>query len=247
MLKFVALLALATLAAGHHDGTVHSMQQVKIQTLYDAVVNKAYNPNVRPYGVNGTEATHVYVQLRDVNVIHVDESKGVFTFQAYARQTWVDTRLAYNDTGISYIPIRECKALWYPDVFFLNGIEVSTFPKNQHPLAKAYRFFPNGRVFSSFRLTQTIHCPALFKTGVKDVLCPVRIGSYGFFDDEVKVFFGFEGHEGVTIVKDNFLPKFNFGGVTTKPICDDVAKVRSADEEGHKHSCVQADFKFTRA
>jgi len=244
----VSFALLAVAAAGHH-GTVSSMQQVKVKELYDSITTKEYNPNVRPYGVNGTDATFVYVQLRDVNIIHVDESKGVFTFQAYARKAWVDNRLAYNDSTVSYLPVRDCKSLWYPDLFFLNGIEVSTFPFGGHHKAATARIYSNGKVFYSFRLTQTIHCPALFKTGSKDVICPVRLGSYGHFTDEMEVFFKEgNGDGGVNAVKDVILPKFTFGGVTIKPACDEGTKlVRTEDAEGHKHSCIQADFKFTRA
>jgi len=244
MYKSLIFLTLVTVAAAGYHGTVNSMQQGKVKSLYETIVNKDYYPNLRPYGVNGTDATFITLQLKDVNILHVDESKGLFTFQTYARKSWIDPRLAYNDTSIPYIPIKDCKSLWAPDLFFLNGVETSTFPFSVH-IAKTGRILPTGRVFYSFRLTQTIHCPALFKTGQKEVICPVRVGSYGYYSEEIQV--DFKEGKGVTTVKDVVLPKFTFGGVTTFPTCNEVTKLRSSDDETHKHSCVQADFKFTRA
>lgn len=246
-MKSIILLALVAVAAAGHHGTVNSMQQVKVKELYDSIVTKDYYPNLRPYGVNGTDATFVTVQLRDVKILNVDETKGLFTFQTYARKSWIDPRLAYNDTTVSYIPIRDCKSLWAPDIFFLDGVESSTFPLSAHQVPRTGRIFPSGRVFYSFRLTQTIHCPAIYTTGVKEITCPVRLGSYGFFTDEVQLAFK-EGadYTGVNVVKDVVIPKFTFGGVTTQQTCTTAATTRSADHD-HVHSCVQADFKFIRA
>jgi hypothetical protein len=250
MIKSVSFLVLlgAAIAWAHHE-TVNSLQQERIKTLYDTIVTKAdYNANLRPYGVNGTDATYVYIQVRDVNIIHVDTSLGVFTFQAYFRKEWVDPRLAYNDTAVSYIPVKDCKSLWTPDLFFYNGIDVSKFPVNVHLVPKSGRIYPNGRVSKRVRVTQSIHCPALLKSGVKDVVCPVRVGSFGHFTDQLMVFYKDGVSTGVTTVnpKDVILPNFNFGGVTVLEKCEGLDKVRPSEVEGHIHSCVQADFKFTR-
>jgi hypothetical protein len=249
MIVSILLLAFAsTLVAGDHSdhGLVSSSQQAKIKTLYNTIVNNTeYYAGVRPYGVNGTDSTFIYFSLYDVNILHVDESKGLFTFQGYTKKKWIDSRLAYNDTSVSYIPIKDCKSLWYPDLFFVNGVETSTFPVNVHTTPKTFRIYPNGKVFASYRITQTIHCPAFFKTGVKEVVCPVQIQSYGFFDDEITVQYPTTG-EGVTAAKNVVLPKFTFGGVTAKPTCDTGVKLRSDIYPGHTHSCIQADFKFTR-
>lgn len=74
---------------------------MKVKQLYDSVVTPEYNANVRPYGVNSTDyVTYVSVAVRDVNVINVDEERGLFTFQGYLRKEWVDPRLAYNDSSV---------------------------------------------------------------------------------------------------------------------------------------------------
>jgi len=251
MSKFVILLtlfALAGFASGAEYKTVHSMQQVQVKTLYDSIVTKDYNPNVRPVGVNGSYTTYVYTSLKDLNVLSVDPLQGVFTIQGYARKEWVDPRLAYNDTSIPFLPVRDCKSLWTPDLYFLQGLEVGSYPSNFHHPAKTFRIYPNGRVFFSFFLTQSIRCPALFKASKEQVTCPVRLESYGHFEDELRLMFGDQGGEGVSTVKEVVLPNFTFGGVTPFVTCDkeEVAKVRTSEVGGRSHSCIQADFKFTK-
>jgi hypothetical protein len=262
MIKFVAILSVAFFAnvlAGQQE-SVNSYQQARIRTLYDSILtNQSYNINLRPYGVNGTDATYVYVQLRDVNVINVDPSLGVFTFTGYARREWVDPRLAYNDTGISYIPLsRDFRNIWIPDLYFYNGVETSTFPGSYHSFARSTRIYPNGRVFYSYRITQSIYCPALFAgynggVGVPGdaIVCPVRLGSYSYFSDELQVYYN---GDGIYTVPTNefYLPNYTFAGVTTYPTCtygngasaaavknNNVNARHTGDEDGFSHSCVQ--------
>jgi hypothetical protein len=241
MKSVLIFLVVVGLALAHHE-KVSSHQQDKVKKLYDSVVTPDYFPAVRPYGVNGTDATYVTVHLRDINVLNVIKEKGVFTFTSYIRKEWVDPRLAYNDTSVSYIPVRDCKKLWYPDVFFQNGVQVEEYPfPDYHVVPRTARIYPNGRVFSSAYFPQSVHCPAIFKTDVKEFTCALKVGSYGYFNDELVVMLG-----DVNAVKDVYIPGFTFGGVTTVP-CDNVkTKARIDEDETHFHSCVQVNFKFTR-
>jgi len=234
----ILVLGLIHLGQGHNE-RVNSHQQVEVKRLMDSVITPEYFPNVRPYGVNGTDATLVTVQLHEINIIEVDEDKGRFTFQAYARKSWVDPRLAYNDTKVDYIPLKDCHSIWSPDLFFLNGIDTAT---SFHKSGKLARIYPNGRVFKSVRLTQTIFCPSFYnKDGTKEFICPVQIGSYGYYNDEIEVQFK-EG--GVTSAKEVVIPDFTFGGVTHSR-CDTGAKKARTGHGDHVHACVQVEFKFT--
>lgn len=100
--------------------------QVKVKELYDSIVTKDYYPNLRPYGVNGTDATFVTVQLRDVKILNVDETKGLFTFQTYARKSWIDPRLAYNDTTVRYFNLQK---LWSSKNLCMLVLHVQNCPK----------------------------------------------------------------------------------------------------------------------
>jgi hypothetical protein len=239
--KLVVILCVFALASAHHE-RVDSMQQARVKQLVDLIQGPetGYVPSVRPYGVNGTDATKVFVSLRDINVIDVDETKGRFTFQAYFRQEWVDTRLAYNDTKIDYIPIRECKNLWFPDLFFLNGVETSF----THKPTRLIKIYPDGRVFYSLRLTQTVTCPTVFNKEQTEFSCFTMLESYGFFSDEVQVDFQTEGVSAITPRQQVLPPRFTFQGVNSAR-CE-TRKARSNDVDGHLHSCLQVDFKFVR-
>jgi len=248
MLLILSVISLVALAAAGHHGTVNSMQDAKVKQLYDSVVTKDYNPNVRPYGVNGTDSTYVVMKMKDVKVIHVDEDKGLFTFQSYAVKSWVDSRLAYNDTGVSYIPLRECKAIWGPTLFTPQGIESGDFPTPTHK-ARSVNIFPNGRVKYCSVWVQTIRCSYILKKDVKEFTCPVQVLPFGHLDEEMTVMF-YEKGEPVTATKEEiYLPKFTYGGVTAVKTCKPDPTEGLWDEKedhAHKFSCVQVDFKFTR-
>jgi len=249
MLLTLSIFSLIALAAAGHHGTVNSLQEVKVKELYDSVVTKTYNPNIRPYGVNGSDSTYVVMKVKDVKVIHVDEDKGLFTFHAYAVKSWVDSRLAYNDTGVSYIPLRECKAIWGPTLFSPQGIEVGDYPLSQHK-ARAVHIFPNGRVKYCSAWIQTVRCSAIYKKDVKEFTCPFQVLPFGYTEEEMKVMFYDKGEPVTTTTEEVFLPKYTYGGVTVAKTCNPnpIEDMFAGDKKDHEHkfSCVQVDFKFTR-
>jgi len=240
MMKVAILFALLGVAIAHH-GTINSNQQVAVKKIYEAVTGGEYCPATRPFGVNGTDATYITLYMKDINVLHVNTEKGVFTFQTYFKKEWIDSRLAYNDSTVSYIPLKDCKKLWYPDLFAMNGVQTQEFPYPEFEfIPHNSKFYPNGRVESSAFGTKTIHCPQIFMKDVKEFTCSAKFGSFGYFTDEVEVVL----QEASAVKEASYMPGFTFGGVKTAT-CD-KAKART-DEEGHSHACVQVDFKFTRA
>jgi len=251
MLLTLSVFSLIALAAAGHHGTVNSKQEVKVKEMYDSVVTKDYYPTIRPYGVNGTDSTYVVMKVKDVKVIHVDDDKGLFTFQAYAIKSWVDSRLAYNDTSVSYIPLKECKAIWGPTLFSPQGIEVGDFPISS-PKARSVRIFPNGRVKYCSTWIQTVRCNPIFKKDVKEFTCPFQILPFGHMEEEMTVMFYEKGEPVTTTKEENFLPKYTYGGVTASKTCTPnpfenmFGAEKEKEDHDHKVSCVQVDFKFTR-
>jgi len=234
------ILALLAIVHGHHE-KIDSTQQARVKQLYDLIFTPEYVSYLRPYSVNSTGATNIRVQFSDVNVINVDEAKGQLTFQAYYRQEWVDSRLQYNDTTVNYIPIRECKTLWVPDLYFLNGVETPIFSKP----TRLVKIYPNGRVFYSQRLTQTVTCPSVFNTEQNEFSCLTLLGSYGYFNDEIQL--DFPDVAGISAISANqrvLPPRFTFQDVTSAR-CDNK-KARSNDLDGHLHSCLSLNFRLTR-
>jgi len=236
----VIAYALLAIAFAHHE-KIDSTQQVRVKQLYDLIFTPDYVPYLRPYSVNSTGATNIRVQFSDINVINVDEVKGQMTFQAYFRQEWVDSRLAYNDTAVNYIPVIECKKMFVPDSYFLNGVETPVYGKP----ARLMKIYPNGRVFYSQRLTQTVTCPSIFNTEQNEFSCLTLLGSYGYFSDEIQ--YDFMDVAGISAISANqrvLPPRFTFQDVTSAR-CDNK-KARSNDLDGHLHSCLSLNFRLTR-
>jgi len=249
MLLQLCVLSLFALASGHH-GTVNSKQQAKVKELYDSVVTKDYNANLRPYGVNGSDSTYVVLKMREVDIVHVDDDKGLFTFQALVAKSWVDSRLAYNDTSVNFIPLRECKAIWGPSIFVPESIDSGEFPHSLHK-TRSVRILPNGRVKYCFNWIQTIRCSSILKKDVKEFTCPLRVLPFGHLEEEMTVMLYDKGEPVTTTKSEVVLPKYTFGGVTATKTCNpnpnDIFASEQKEKIGdHKISCVQFDFKFTR-
>lgn len=239
----ICVCFVAAQAYGH--ALVDSRLQLRVKQLLDTIITPEYNINLRPYGVNDSSATLVSVYLRNLNILELDETNGRLTFQGFFEQTWVDPRLAFNDSEIRYIPLRECKTIWSPDLFLENAVEG---PLSSPKTVRVLKVYPNGRVFYSVRVTPTLNCPALMNLENKEVICPTSLGSYGYRSDDIQVAYsegqGFDLREPILL-----RPKYTLAGVTTTPTCD-LAGRKAKSHEGlplPTYSCLGFNFKLTRA
>lgn len=74
----------------------------------------------------------------------------------YFRQSWTDTRLTYNASGLRILPVsvHVLNRLWKPDTHFFNGkhssLHTVTTPN------KLLRIHPDGRILYSMRFNADI-------------------------------------------------------------------------------------------
>lgn len=244
-LAFCVCILAAQQSYGH--ATVDSRLQGRIQQLLATIITPEYNANLRPYGVNGTDATSVGVFLRNVDIVEVDETNGRLTFQAFFRQQWIDPRLAFNDSDIRYIPIRDCKTIWIPDLYFETGLD-SVLSSVGKPI-RVLKVYPDGRVFYSIRLTQTLNCPSLLNLENKEISCQSGLLSYGYRSDDIQVT-PLEG-EGFNLVsKVTLRPRYSFDRLILNPTCDLATRRVVRDHELSPPapiSCLGLNFRLNRA
>jgi len=233
--------ALISVSLGHHTLVVQSQNQDEINQIQKSIFTPEYNVNLRPYNEASKGVTQVEVQFKKIRFLEADETRARLTFQTTYRLKWVDPRLAYNSTlNITSIPIRECKGvMWVPDLYFENGLE-SEFAYMPHKTTRYTGISPNGGVFYSKLVTQTLFCPQLYNKEAKEILCQTDISSYGYYDDELAVYY----NRDVAVVESQrdteSLQRFNYEGVTTADCRD------QRSDAGHRYPCLNISFRFTR-
>jgi anionic glutamate receptor len=166
------------------------------------------------------------------NILALDEKHHTFKVQLTFRQEWTDERLSYTSTleELKYLPYHRVKDLWVPDLFFSDEIN-----SEEHELMtdnKLVRIFPNGHILYSSRVTLELFCPTDFNRA--EIVCPIRIASYGYTSDEIDIKWSSE--DPVQITKNVVIPEYVLNGVTTSQ-CDSKTKTGT-------YSCINADFKF---
>ena len=100
----------------------------------------------------------------------------VYSLDCYFRQTWSDPRLQFNTSGVGQISLdwKSLTKIWRPDTVFMNGqkcyLHKMTTPNRFIPIYKKQvhlfqwksnrfiRFYPDGRVSYSQRLTVWARC-----------------------------------------------------------------------------------------
>jgi len=200
---------------------------------------------------------HVKVNsyVRDIlSIKTVDSDLYDWTMDLTFRQKWNDKRLAYDVThhpDVHYITLNTeegMHAIWKPDTFFSGSVKEELHSVTA-PNALVW-VFPNGDVLYSLRVTVTLRChhnhPATpekkevveGEEKESDLVCPMRIASYGFADD--KVVYEWDEEENtpaVEVTKHLHLPHYSLDKVTREVI---TAKTRIAG-----FSSLNAKFHFT--
>jgi len=146
-----------------------------------------YNKQMRPPGhpdLLSPVLVQINMAIRSMGPI--DETREMFSLDCYFRQSWTDTRLSYNTTGVTELVLnwQFLTKIWKPDTTFLNG-QKSYLHKITVP-NRFIRISPQGRVSYSQRLTLWSRCPMyLGKFPLDSQSCKLEIGSYGYTGEDL--------------------------------------------------------------
>lgn len=146
--------------------------------------SSSYESEIRPSNGNTTNGeTPVRVNIMVNQVGRIDDFKMEYNLQLTLRMEWNDDRLKFSHLDISesiaFLTILDITRIWIPDVFFINEKE-SRF----HNMIKPNRFlriFPDGRVYSSIRMSIVLSCPMDLKLFPMDTqVCGIELASYAW-------------------------------------------------------------------
>ncbi|XP_022193633.2 gamma-aminobutyric acid receptor subunit alpha-6 [Nilaparvata lugens] len=204
-------------------------------TLNNLLGNNRYDKRIRPD--IGGPPTVVTVQMHIKSIGPVSEVEQLYTMDVYFRQTWYDTRLKYNLTGLNEFSMSWIflDKVWKPDTYFTNG-KKSYLHKITSP-NKFLRLRYDGFLTYSMRLTLSATCKMhLVKFPMDVQRCPLIMGSYGYTTNDVV----YQWHpSGVGLEPGMELAQFDLDNVTMK---DHLTETRSSME----FSVVKATFILRR-
>lgn len=228
MTKLFGILLVATLMVIQSQATTLFEEEVRI---FHEIIGKDKDELhlIRPPG----EPTNVTVNMYVRNFLSLNEETRLWKLQLTFRQEWTDSRLAYTTTHpeLKYLPYNSDKNIWIPDLFFSDEVH-----SEHHDLITPntlIRIFPDGHIIYSTRVTLELYCPNLHEHQ-KEVVCPIRIASYGYTKDELAI--EWKDEEPVQLSKSTYLPNFHFNEVTTSH-GESVTKTGA-------YASITADFKF---
>ena len=121
---------------------------------------------------------------------HISEVDMEIKVDFYLRQQWIDHRLKFEfpqDDDLECIPLTEQfgSKIWFPDTFFQN--EKDSFVHAATVNNVFFRWYPNGRILMSRRMTLTASCPMdLTNFPMDHQVCGIHTSSYGLPDHAVK-------------------------------------------------------------
>ncbi|XP_070542657.1 glycine receptor subunit alphaZ1-like isoform X1 [Ptychodera flava] len=161
----------------------HNAHDMKSTTFFLDSLMGNYDRRLRP-NFDG-EPTTIHI---DIHISRFDSIKEIsmdFEMTIFLRMRWNDPRLRYNLTT-SHIPPSAfmIDKIWIPDLFFTNEKHAYFHDVTRDNVL--LRFFPNGDVLYSVRLTLTLACPMRFsKFPLDRQLCYLQMESYGYTDREL--------------------------------------------------------------
>ncbi|KAI6183057.1 Gamma-aminobutyric acid receptor subunit beta [Aphelenchoides bicaudatus] len=162
------------------------------QVLNRLVDPTKYDKRLRPRYGEGPVTVGITIHVSSISA--VSEVDMDFTLDFYLRQYWQDPRLAFGKLDLGFAKIKELtvgidylEKLWKPDTFFPN--EKKSFFHTATSHNSFLRIDPDGRVFTSQRLTVTATCPMNLKFFPMDTQeCRLEIESYGYTTDDIDYF-----------------------------------------------------------
>jgi len=138
-----------------------------------------YDKDMRPGSAQSQDGPiEVQANMFIRNLESVDLKKQDFTVDVTFRQQWLDPRLKFESSNVSFLTLPREDMIWIPDTFFRNAKE-ATFqlvPNKQFYV----RVFPDGTILYSLRLTLKLHCGMNLKHYLFETQqCNIHIASYG--------------------------------------------------------------------
>uniref|UniRef100_A0A7E4VX42 Gamma-aminobutyric acid receptor subunit beta n=1 Tax=Panagrellus redivivus TaxID=6233 RepID=A0A7E4VX42_PANRE len=210
------------------------------QVLNRLTDRSKYDKRLRPRYGEGPVDVGITIHVSSISA--VSEVNMDFTLDFYLRQTWQDPRLAFGEfdknhgsqangldkiksltVGVDYLD-----RLWKPDTFFPN--EKKSFFHVATTHNSFLRIEPDGRVFTSQRLTVTATCPMELQLFPMDTqTCKLEIESYGYTTADIDYFWGMrktDEREQAVAFADFTLPQFRRNGYRVN-----ITKARTASGE----------------
>jgi len=175
----------------HGDSSPALRAQLEIEKNILANLTKCPSlKQLRPIGSDPKGTTHVVVNsyIRDLRIKKVDDGLFEWTTDLILRQKWEDSRLAYDASqhpDYKFFTMTGCdvKSVWTPDLFFSSP----SHGEVNHILApnSLIWLYPNGTLLYSVRTTVTQTCPQPDYDEKSDLICTMRLASYGYVEDDV--------------------------------------------------------------
>uniref|UniRef100_A0A7E4VX73 Gamma-aminobutyric acid receptor subunit beta n=1 Tax=Panagrellus redivivus TaxID=6233 RepID=A0A7E4VX73_PANRE len=189
------------------------------QVLNRLTDRSKYDKRLRPLYGEGPVDVGITIHVSSISA--VSEVNMDFTLDFYLRQTWQDPRLAFGKLDMGFDKIQSLTVgvdyldrLWKPDTFFPN--EKKSFFHVATTHNSFLRIEPDGRVFTSQRLTVTATCPMKLQLFPMDVqTCKLEIESYGYTTADIDYYWGklrTDKQESAVAFADFTLPQFRRSG-----------------------------------
>jgi anionic glutamate receptor len=160
-------------------GTIAGRSSVEEERSIVQALFAGYDREMRPGSAESQDGPiEVQANMFIRNLESVDLKKQDFTVDVTFRQQWLDQRLKFKSSNVSYLTLPHEEMIWIPDTFFRNAKE-ETFqlvPNKQFYV----RVFPDGKILYSLRLTLKLHCGMNLKDFLSETQqCNIHIASYG--------------------------------------------------------------------
>ncbi|XP_077989437.1 glycine receptor subunit alpha-3-like [Glandiceps talaboti] len=212
----------------------HDAHDMKSTTFFLDVLLEKYDRRLRP-NFDGPP-TDIFV---DIHISRFDSIKEVtmdFGMTIFLRMRWNDPRLRFNKTS-QHIPPSAfmLDKIWIPDLFFTNE-KVAYF----HDVTRdniLLRFFPNGDVLYSVRVSLTLACQMKFaKFPMDQQHCYMEMESYGYTTRELN----FDWKKDSPLTNDTVFELQQFKVTETRlTTCDKVYYTGN-------FTCIMVQFTLTR-
>ncbi|XP_070542342.1 glycine receptor subunit alphaZ1-like [Ptychodera flava] len=213
----------------------HDKHDDNATTLFvDQLFNK-YDKTMRP-GFDGPTCK-VRVDVFFSRIDSLAELTMDYGVTLFLRQMWNDPRLKYDHSSQHIPPSASLlDKIWIPDLFFTN--EKSAHFHDQTVDNVMLRFYPNGDVLYSMRVSLTLACYMTFTKFPMDVqVCSIQLESYGYSVDEME--FVWKEDAAIQLPHNLHLQQYTLSTNETLR-CDKTYYTGT-------FSCLEARFTFTRA
>ncbi|XP_033099722.1 glycine receptor subunit alpha-2-like [Anneissia japonica] len=141
--------------------------------------------SVRPHDEEGpVDELQIWIYILGIDSIRDDQQD--FSMTLLISVAWNDWRLEHNHTRDLILIGTDVTKIWLPNVIFLDAT-VATISDVMND-NRFVRISPTGDVEYTCRIKLTHFCPMNYVLFPFDVqLCSVRLGTFGYFDNEVRL------------------------------------------------------------